>query len=167
MPSSAAFRFSRTRREFPVDFIRRAVLTLFLLNMWIPTIALCGLFTLLFVVYRDAISLAALNWTLSHLFQLPNWIAIPFSRRLIKRQHYWDSNSCMACLGKERLQHAQHSEATGPHSQYCSKCGLDKHAPGTNDIVWPPYCANRVVKVNNPTRRSRVGAALQRLAFWD
>lgn len=119
-------------------------------------------------LYGPAWYQVARNWTLDHLYQLPNFAALPIARRIELYAHTFSESKCSACLGRNRIAHAKHKETEGPRSLYCFKCGLDKHATGDKDVItWPEYCANRVVKVNNPKHKPGLFRNLSRLAFWD
>jgi hypothetical protein len=87
----------------------------------------------------------------------PAFFAYDLMGAVQRTQDHTSEPNCLPCIVIERMNSNKHKETEGPHSLYCSKCGLAKKD-------WKPLCRNKVVKVNNPKRRAR-WKPIQ--AFWD
>jgi hypothetical protein len=97
---------------------------------------------------------AALVWLLWH---LPNSPAVWLANKLLRPvPHEPIEQVCVPCHAASRIKRAQHDLTHGPHSEYCSKCGMPVNK-------WPRYCANKVVHVNN--RGNRAGGRHKPI-FW-
>jgi hypothetical protein len=99
------------------------------------------------------------RWLIRLLWRLPHFIAVPWAESIkTKTKVHNDTGWCFPCHAGSRVVAAQHKSTVGPaRNVYCSKCGLNQ--------PWPRYCANKVVQVNNPKRRS--GKLRHFQMFWD
>lgn len=75
-----------------------------------------------------------------------------------KSQPHTLNGFCWPCTVDERIANDNHKFTEGPLSNYCSKCGFD-----VKD--WPSYCANKVMKVNNPKPKQK--NKLFHMIGWD
>lgn len=74
----------------------------------------------------------------------PRLIAHWLAKAALTVGHTEGETCCWPCEAKKRMDTDNHLRTIGPRANvYCPKCGLERHE-------WPKWCANRVVRVNNP-----------------